>query len=384
MKEHLTAYHRIKKFKTYCNSYLTIKDKRGEIIPFLFNSAQKKIDEIFERVKAEGKPLRFIILKARQEGVSTYFEGRIFHKTSTDFNIKSSIIGHEQESADNLFDMFNRFYNNLPEAIKPIQKYSNRKELSFAKLGGEITISSADSGEKLKRSDTIQMLHATEVAFWRDAKNAMLALLQTVPDEQNTLIVIESTANGIGGWFYDTWQSAKRGENDFIPIFLGWWELPEYSREFENEKEKTRFVNSLSNYDLDLKSNYNLTYEQLHWYKYILINKCNGDEDLMKQEYPCSPEEAFITSGRPVFDSIICFENLRYAELLEKEGTQPKHIGNLYPRYDGSQKYLSLVAEGRTSYYDLLKHIVRVDFVEEKEGYIKLFENKEEIKSLLY
>jgi hypothetical protein len=347
-----TFYETVKDFESYSFDYLKIKAKSGEIIPFRFNPAQEKIHRIVQKTKEERKLLRFIILKARQEGVSTYFEGMIFHETSTEFNVKSSIIGHEQESADNLFDMFNRYYDNLPEPLQVIKKYSNRKELSFEKLQSEISISSADAGEKLKRSDTIQKLHTTEVAFWRDAKAAMLALLQTVPDEMNTLVVIESTANGVGGWFYDTWKSAIKGDNNFIPIFLAWFELPEYTRVFDTNKEKEIFKNSLNEYEKDLIKKHKLTLEQINWYRYTLKNKCNSDTEQMKQEYPSTPEEAFITSGRPVFDNKICHKN--YTDAKE-------------PIMRGDLIYI----------YNEKKKIENVQFVENSKGFISVFDEIE-------
>ena len=134
----------------------------------------------------------------------------------------------------------------------------------------------------------------------------MLALLQTVPDENNTLVVIESTANGVGGWFYDTWQAAVNGENDFVPIFLAWFDLPEYTKSFLTDADRTKLLASLSDYEKNLIKKYKITLEQINWYRHTLANKCNNDVDEMKQEYPSTSEEAFITSGRPVFDSKIC------------------------------------------------------------------------------
>lgn len=343
---------KIKSYRNYCREYLKIKTKAGDIVSFIFNNVQEKIHNIVEQAKTEKKLLRFIILKARQEGVSTYFEGSIFHETATNFNVKSAIVGHEQESADNLFDMFNRYYDNLPKAIQPIKKYSNKKELSFDKLQSEITVSSADSGERLKRSDTIQKLHCTEVAFWRDAKSAMLALLQTVPDEPNTLVIIESTANGVGGWFYDAWQSATKGENSFIPIFLAWWEMPEYSRSFESESEQQKLIKSLNDYEKEIIKKFKLSYEQINWYRYTLKNKCNADTEQMKQEYPTTPQEAFITSGRPVFDNKICHANYLNAK-------EPIMQGDLIYTYNED------------------KSIKDVEFIKNSKGFIKIYEKIE-------
>jgi hypothetical protein len=293
-------------FRFASEKLLKIKDKKGNIIPFKLNNAQNKVYDVYEKAKVEGKPLRFIILKARQEGISTMFEGVIFQRNTFAKNRKALIIGHIKEASDNLFAMFKRFYENLPKELQPEIQNSNEKKISYKRLKSEIVVSTAESGEA-GRSATIQDLHATEVAFWRDANTTMTGLLQTVPDEQNTLIVLESTANGIGGYFYDVWQDAISGENGYIPIFLAWHDLPEYSKEFSSDSDKSRFI--LSDYEKNIQKSFNLTLEQLNWYRHTLINKLNGDIQKMKQEYPSSAQEAFVASGNPVFDTEKCFDN---------------------------------------------------------------------------
>jgi len=332
-------YSGIQNFKKFAFNFLKIKDKQGKIVPFVLNNAQKKILQVYE--KLQGEPVRLIILKARQEGVSTLVEGLIFQRNSFDLNRKAVIIGHEQEASNNLFAMFKRFYEYLHDPIKPILEHSNEKKLSYKKLKSEIKVYSAESGEKVGRSSTNQDIHCTEVAFWRNAKESMLALLQTVPDEPNTMVVIESTANGIGGWFYDTWKGAISGENDYTPIFLAWFDLPEYSKKLENGEILA--VNTLTDYEREIKRKYNLTLEQLNWRRYTIKNKCNGDEELFKQEYPSTPEEAFLTTGRPVFDINICSKRLF-------EAKKPLCVG------------------------DLVENGGKVEFVENPKGFIKIQE----------
>ncbi len=333
-------------FETYSKICLKIKNKSGEIVPFILNYAQKKVLDVYYRIREENKLLRFIVLKARQEGVSTLFEGIIYQRTKNQFNRKAQIVAHEDEAATNLFEMFKRFHEH-DEANAEIS-HSNEKKLAFRTLQSEINIKSAERGENVKRSDTIQDLHATEVAFWRDAKTTMLALLQTVPDKKNTLVVIESTANGVGGWFYDTWEGAIKGENDFIPIFLGWHELPEYTRSFDTQDERAKLEANLDEYEREIKARFNLTLEQLNWRRYTIRNKCNHDEEQFKQEYPITAEEAFVTTGRPVFDNKIVFK--RYNEARE-----PLLKGDLVYAYDKNKK------------------IIDVEFVQNEKGFIKIY-----------
>ena len=319
-------YHKLRNDeKWYIEKFLRIKNKKAEIIPFILNTAQNVVMEILNKDKAELKPKRYIVLKARQMGLSTLFEGLIFQDTSTKENKNALIIAHEESASSNLFQMSKLFYENLPDEIRPMKKYSNGKVLAFESpetdeskkknnpgLRSKITIATAGAGE-VGRSSTIHSLHASEVAFFLDAKTTMLGLLQAVPDEPNTLVVLESTANGIGDWFHEMWQKASKGENEFTPIFLPWFIDPGYSRPFRSKEERENFISEVTSthqdingevihtYEEELMKKHNLTYEQLNWRRWTVKNKCQGDEELFMQEYPSTPEEAFLSTGRPKF-----------------------------------------------------------------------------------
>ena len=297
----------------YCPQYLKIATKDGRIIPFKLNDPQRKVMSIIEANK--DKLQRFIILKARQEGISTLFEGLTFHKTSTKKNRKAVIVGHEKEASSNLFDMCKTFYKHLPDAIRPEILYNNKKELTFSKLNSQIKVLTAEGGKNVGRSGMTHYAHLTEVAFWSNANDAMTALRQMIPDVQDSLVVIESTANGVGGWFYDQWKAAVAGENEYIPIFLAWFELPEYSMEFRSKLERDTLVSSIGPYEQNLIDVHGVTLEQLNWRRYAIRNKCGGDINQFMQEYPSTPEEAFISSGNPVFDINICSRNQAEAKL---------------------------------------------------------------------
>lgn len=330
---------------------MKIRDKSAQIIPFKLNKAQNIVMEQIRADERAGKPKRYIVLKARQMGLSTLFEGLIFQDTATRENKNSLIIAHEETASSNLFNMSKLFLDELPEVIKPMRKYANGKVLSFENpsnddaekaknpgLRSKISIATAGAGE-VGRSSTIHNLHASEVAFFPDARTTMLGLLQAIPDQPNTMAVLESTANGVGDWFHDMWLRAERGENDFTPIFLPWFIQDEYSREFRSDVEREQFEREVStptidsegrevySYEHDLMNKHNLTLEQLNWRRWTIQNKCEGDELLFMQEYPATAEEAFISSGRPRFNitalrdyQTITKEPLKTGYLLEKDG----------------------------------------------------------------
>ena len=194
----------------YIENFLKIRNKSAQIIPFKLNNAQKIVMKQFKKDTEEGRPKRYIVLKARQMGLSTLFEALIFHDTSTNENKNALIIAHEESASQNLFQMSKLYYENLPDIIRPMKKYSNGKILSFENpeteegkkaenpgLRSKISIATAGAGE-VGRSATIHSLHVSELAFFPDPKTTMLGLMQAVPDEPNTLVVLESTANGVG------------------------------------------------------------------------------------------------------------------------------------------------------------------------------------------
>jgi hypothetical protein len=281
--------------------------------------------DIVENDEKTGKPKRYIVLKARQMGLSTLFEGLIFQDTANNENKNGLIIAHEESASQNLFNMSKLYYEEIPDEIRPMKKYSNGKVLSFENpendeklkrrnpgLRSKITIATAGAGE-VGRSATIHNLHVSELAFFPDPKTTMLGLMQCVPDQPNTMVVWESTANGVGDYFHEQWQKAVRGENDFTPIFLPWFTDPTYTRPFYTDGERDEFISLVENtyidsqnrevrtYEKELMEKHDLTYEQLNWRKYTMANKCQGDELLFMQEYPATPEEAFISTGRPKF-----------------------------------------------------------------------------------
>ena len=309
----------------YIEKFLKIRDKSAKIIPLKLNSAQKKVMERIDADDKAGKPKRYIVLKARQMGLSTLFEGLIFQDTVANENKNALIIAHEESASQNLFQMSKLYYESLPEIIRPMKKYSNGKILAFENpetdeskksenpgLRSKISIATAGAGE-VARSATFHSIHVSELAFFPEPKKTMLGLMQSVPDAANTMVVLESTANGVGDFFHEVWQQAVKGESEFTPIFLPWFIDEGYSRSFTSEAEKQQFLDEINTTYLDAKGNavrtyeyelmhkHGLTPEQLNWRRYAIANKCQGDEILFMQEYPSTPEEAFISSGRPKF-----------------------------------------------------------------------------------
>ncbi len=335
--------------KKYIEEYIKIRDKEGKIIDFKLNQGQLKLYGAIKKQYKEKKPIRVIVLKARQIGFSTLTESIIFKNTSTKFNINSGIITHKEEATTNLFNMSKRMYDNLPPEIKPSLKRSNAKELIFDNDDGTglkskikcMTAGSAGVG----RSDTFNYLHISELAFWgNNAKETAIGLFQAVPNLPNTMIVIESTANGFE-YFKELWDMAVKGESDFIPVFVGWNELDDYRMPY------TGF--DLTDDEKELQRIYNLSLEQLTWRRWCINNNCGGDVEYFKQEYPINPQEAFISSGSCIFDKQIVINRIQTL-------SRPLKVGYFEYEYDDTKI-------GN-------KKISNIRWINDKNGYIEIYE----------
>jgi len=353
-------------FYAFCN--LKIKTKEGTIIPFAVNKSQIKLDAVIEEQRAKGKPVRIVILKPRQQGTSTYVEGKLFHLTSTQENKNTMVIAHLEDSTTTLFNMSKLFLEELPDDMRPMVKNNNAQMLLFENPEPELNIKNKNPGMRSRmkvvtakgdgagRGGTIHYLHVSELAFMPKPKETMTGLLQCVPHHKDTIIIVESTANGVGDYYHELYLNAKNGLNDFIPLFFPWFEHDEYSMEIEEGKE---FI--LTDYELEIQKLYNLTLEQLNWRRWEIANNLNNDPELFKQEYPGNDTEAFLSSGRPTFNN----EKL---EDLKQKCTEPR-VGII--QKIGSRFQFSPIEKGYLSVWKMpiagRQYIIGADTAEGKE-----------------
>lgn len=295
--------------KTYCETFLKIRDKKNKLVPLRFKPAQQKLYEIFCEEYAKGKPVRVVILKARQLGFSTVTEGLFFADTATHANAVTLIMAHEETATVNLFNMNKLFYDELPPQLQPMLKNSNAQELVFENptrdplekagnpgLRSRIRCMTA-GGKGAGRSFTLRNVHLSEVAFWSKMRTQLTGILQAVPDDKETCVVIESTPNGYNE-FKDFWDDAVSGANGFRPVFFAWYEEPEYRRAVEPGTEWTQE-------EEEMRELYGLDDEQLAWRRWCIKANCQGDVQIFQQEYPSNPDEAFLFSGTPFFDNTL-------------------------------------------------------------------------------
>lgn len=321
----------------YIEKYVKIIDKSNNIIDLNLNEPQLRLYNLIKQQAEAEKPIRIIILKARQMGFSTLTEAILFKTTVTRKNIRSGIITHSEDATNNLFQMSKLMYERLPQAIKPSIKNSNARELVFDNergtgLKSKIKCMTAGSNG-VGRSGTFTNLHISEYAFWQgDKKSTLNGLMQAVPNTPDSIVIIESTANGFEH-YKEMWDRAVSGESDFVPLFVGWNELEQYQMKY------TGF--ELTQEEEELKQQHNLSNEQITWRRWCIKNNCSGDIEQFKQEYPINPYEAFISTGECVFDKV-----------------------NIIARIDQDSDYLIGNMENNT-------------FIEDKNGKIKVYKQPE-------
>jgi hypothetical protein len=266
---------------------LKIKTKRGELAPFVFNKAQEYLHKRLEDQKKRTGKVRALILKGRQQGCSTYVGARYYHNATTTTGKSVFILSHEGETTNALFGMVDRYYQNVPELLKPEAEIANRRKFRFAGINAEYSIGTAGN-EDVGRGTTIQLFHGSEVAAWSNTDEIETGILQAVPDMENTEIILESTARGMGNMFYDKCMDALEGKTDYEIVFIPWFWQEEYRRPVTDQLV-------LSEDDLVYKTTYGLDDEQMAWRSWKIADLKSPWK--FKQEYPANIMEAFQTSG---------------------------------------------------------------------------------------
>lgn len=280
-----------------------IVDKRKKVVPFFLNEVQKdfadKISKAKEKFnKGELSRIMFLILKGRQQGFTSFITAYQLASAITSRNFEGFTLADVLPNAQAIFENKAKFpFGELPELLKPTEKFNNRKELRFSNINSswEVAVASGNVG----RSRTINFFHGSEAAFWQAPMSNVYAALQPALTK-DCIIIYESTANGFND-FKDMWDSGV-----YINCFYEWWRTEEYRTGFESKEHEQHFREVLANgtdwiserlrwlSDKDLKD------EQVYWYYQEYLT--NPDKEKIKQEYPCTPEEAFLMLGRPVFD----------------------------------------------------------------------------------
>lgn len=276
---------------------LSILDKYGNVVKLDPNPVQREYLHSLEDQFAKNGRGRAIVLKARQMGISTITEACIFSMAIAFDNWSGFIIGHETKASQGQLRMTQRYWQTSPYTSFLSTKYLSQNTIAWAETGSSIEVATAGS-KYTGRSRTIHGTHITEFAFWPNASETYLGIRQSVPNAPNTLMVIESTANGQGNAFHKMWEASEGGDTEFAPLFFPWTMDPLYRASVLGIPYTN--LGRLDNEEKVLRQ-CGVDDDQLAWRRWAFVNLADSDERKFRQEYPFAPEEAFVATGTNVF-----------------------------------------------------------------------------------
>jgi hypothetical protein len=277
----------------FASALLRVRTKAGRDAPLRFNRAQRFLHERLEEQLRRQHRVRALVLKGRQQGVSTYMQARFFWRIWFGTGQQALILTHRQDATQHLFDMTRRFVDRLPEGFELSAKTANEDALFFDKLDSGYKVATAGA-RATGRSATAQLIHGSEVGYWPSAEDHMAGLAQAAPDLPGTEIVLESTANGVGNLFHRLWQTAERGESDYIAVFIPWHWQEEYARPIPPGFKLTED-------EIEYQRLHGLSLEQLAWRQAKIRDDFGEDSIRFQVEYPSTAAEAFAVSRHDAF-----------------------------------------------------------------------------------
>lgn len=296
-------------FEYWAVTCVKIKDKlTGAYIPFALNAPQRRIVAVMEEDRLAGRPIRLIMLKARQWGGSTLVQMYMaWIQTTQRLNWHSLICAHVKDTASAIRGIYASMLDSYPADLwegderpgfKPFEGSRNIRTITGR--GCRVTVGSSENQEAVRGND-YSMAHLSEVAFWTDSnlntpEGFIRAVCGAIALTPLSLIVMESTANGVGNFFHSEWLRAEAGESDKRPVFVPWYEIEIYRAEVDDAKA---LWESLDDYERLLWER-GLTLEMIAWYH--AKRREYPDHAMMQAEYPTTPVEAFVNTGCGVFD----------------------------------------------------------------------------------
>lgn len=326
-----------------------VVDKNQKTTPFFLNEVQHDFINTLNKAREDfdaGRitDISLLVLKGRQQGFTTLVTAYQLSCSILNRNFQGYTLADKSDNAEAIFQNKAKFpYGQLPEALKPTEKFNNRKQLLFEKINSSWAVDTAT--KDVGRSRTVNFFHGSECAFWKDGISPIQGALGEA-FTKNCIKIYESTANGYND-YQKMWESGSH-----INCFYEWWKTGEYRIGFISEQMQADFLGDVEiqkGWIWDrlrwLKNEKKLDVEQLFWY----WNKYNKylDKDLIKQEYPCTPHEAFLLSGKNVFD---------VETLLSRISRLDRPIKTGYFTYD----------------YDGLK-ITNIQWKNDKDGFIRIY-----------
>ncbi len=309
-------------FEQWAASRLQIRDKLGQIVPFVLNELQKRYLAAKAEAIAAGRPRKFLVLKYRRGGITTVEQGISYRQAVSVRNTHLVTIAHQAESTRRIFRIPRLMHDKDPYAPE-IKGPGNTYELEFRRLNSYFFIGTAGS-RGFGRGDTLQRVHGSEVAWWfkgphrrEDQRQLIVGLTEAASHGE---VVLETTANG-SEWFRETYQEAKRGINEWTPIFLPWF-IDKANRKPGTSEDLERLNDTLNVEERNLRERHGVDDEMLLWRR----SQKSDLKALFDQEYPEDDESCFLMSGS-------CFFSVeRITQLLRSvsDGPRKQHLPGGY------------------------------------------------------
>lgn len=336
----------LKDFEFFCANCFYIIDKNGNVRTLEFNNIQRKIWNVVRAQMRKKKPVRIVILKPRQVGVSTFFcalDVWLMLKRT----VKCVLVAHKDDANKEVYGIVRFAVEHLPDWFKRALNVKidiSAEGVAFSHTFSEMNIYTA-GGKEIGRAGTKQVLHLTEVAFYPDPEAVTGSLFASFPETPGTFVVQESTGNGVTGYFPDLYNAAKNGKNAYVPLFFPWYEHEEYQMEVPEDAEIIVPDNLRKLYEQG-----KITKEQLYWRQYTIANKYNGNEDLFRREYPTTEEEAFLQNAPTFFPYTLVSKRIREAENIPYDQGDIAQFGNapeFVPLVEGDLRIYKYPQAGR-------------------------------------
>lgn len=338
-----------------------IVDKNKQTVPFFINTVQGLFLDDLNRAIEDYKVgkrlhLKFLVLKGRQQGFTSIITAYQLACSITKRNFAGFTLADDADNTETIFEDKAKYpYNQLPKVLKPTEKYNNRREFHFEKLNSRWRVATAGS-KGVGRSKTLNFFHGSEAAFWSEIQTMLAGLGQALT--LDSIQILETTANGYNE-YKDLWDDSNNWEGKFYE----WWLTPEYRQTFESKRVEEEFKRNVANKPDWIYSKckwliefIKLQWEQAYWY----YNKWLDLKELIKQEYPCSADEAFLASGRCVFDKDKIIQHKEYLKALYKEN--PPKRGEFRFRWNDPDTKDKILDDS-------------IQFVESENGCITLYED---------
>jgi len=286
----------------YAKTFHKIRTKVDGVQPFRLRKYQI---EFINKIQAIKGPKRVIVLKPRQAGFTTVVSSFFTWKFCTTFNYKGIGIADQYSRTLSMSAIYSNFIKQLDPKITPSVGKDNDERIDLNIMGSGVEYLTARD-KNAGRAGTRQFAHLTEAAFYLYPDEIDEGIQNSIPLSENSFVIKESTANGkqgVGKAFYDLWMAASLGESLYIPFFVAWYEVDDYAINPPVDFKPTEMEKQI----LDLEPSVsiaNLTWRRLKLSEYRTDSESQSlsPEERFKQDFPLSPEEAFLNSGRPVYD----------------------------------------------------------------------------------